>query len=128
MLHNKDITYKYEKTFPYLPTKKNRFLASEVMYFVKKYDTINISDFLNYLSDKKELVDLVGEILNYDYKKDYTEEEITDYFNVLKEYNLKNEIKRLQQEMKNAKDNEEKKELFNKIMDLKVGVCENARN
>ena len=58
MLHNKDITYKYEKTFPYLPTKKNRFLASEVMYFVKKYDTINISDFLNYLSDKKELVDL----------------------------------------------------------------------
>ena len=98
------------------------------MYFVKKYDTINTSDFLNYLSDKQELVDLVGQILNYNYKKDYTDDEITDYFNVIKEYNLKNEIERLQQEIKNVSDKEEKIRLANKIMNLKMGVCEDARN
>ena len=128
MLHNKDITYKYEKVFPYLPTKKNRFLAQEVMYFVKKYDTINISDFCKYLSDKPELMDLVGQILNHDYKKEYTDEEIKDYFKVIKEYNLNQEINRLQKEMKSVSDKETKLALANKIMNLKMGVCEDARN
>ena len=113
MLHDKELTYRYEKVFPYLPTKIYRFLASEIMYFVKKYDTISISDFLNYLSDKQELVDLVGEILNFDYNKDYTEEEITDYFKVLREYNFKSEVDRLSEELKNETDLERKIELAN---------------
>lgn len=128
MLHDKELTYRYERVFPYLPTKIYRFLASEIMYFVKKYDTISISDFLNYLSDKKELVDLVGEILNFDYKKDYTEEEITDYFKVLREYNFKSEVDRLSEELKNETDLERKIELANKIMNLKKGVENNGRD
>lgn len=128
MLHDKELTYKYEKVFPYLPTKIYRFLASEIMYFVKKYDTISISDFLNYLSNKQELIDLVGEILNFDYKKDYTEEEITDYFKVLREYNFKSEVDRLSEELKHETDLEKQIELANKIMNLKKGVESNGSN
>jgi len=128
MLHDKELTYRYERVFPYLPTKIYRFLASEIMYFVKKYDTISISDFLNYLSGKQELVDLVGEILNFDYNKDYTEEEITDYFKVLREYNFKSEVDRLSEELKNETDLERQIELANKIMNLKKGVEENGRD
>ncbi len=128
MLHDKELTYKYEKVFPYLPTKIYRFLASEIMYFVKKYDTISISDFLNYLSSKQELVDLVGKILNYDYDENYTEEEITDYFKVLREYNFKSETERLTELLKNESDLEKQIELANKIMNLKKGVEESARD
>lgn len=128
MLHDKELTYRYEKVFPYLPTKIYRFLASEIMYFVKKYDTISISDFLNYMKDKQELVDLVGEILNFDYNKDYTEEEITDYFKVLREYNFKSEVGRLSDELKHETDLEKQIELANKIMNLKKGVEENGSN
>lgn len=128
MLHDKELTYKYEKVFPYLPTKIYRFLASEIMYFVKKYDTISISDFLNYLSSKQELVDLVGEILNFDYKKDYTEEEITDYFKVLREYNFKSEVDRLTQILKEEQDLEKQIELASKIMNLKKGVENDGRD
>lgn len=128
MLHDKEITYRYEKVFPYLPTKIYRFLSSEIMYFVKKYDTISISDFLNYLSGKQELIDLVGEILNFDYSKDYTEEEITDYFKVLREYNFKSEVNRLSEELKTETDLERKIELANKIMNLKKGVESNGRD
>ena len=53
MLNDKEMSLKLENTLPYLPTKICRFLAHEIMYFVKKYDTIAISDFLNYLDSKK---------------------------------------------------------------------------
>ncbi len=128
MLKDKELTYKYEKVFPYLPTKIYRFLASEIMYFVKKYDTINTSDFLNYLSNKQELVDLVSEILNFDYKLDYTEEEITDYFKVLREYNFKSEVDRLTEKLKDEKDLEKQIELAQKITNLKKGVESNGRD
>lgn len=128
MLKDKEITYKYEKVFPYLPTKIYRFLSSEIMYFVKKYDTINTSDFLNYIKDKQELVDLVSEILNFDYQNEYTEEEITDYFKVLREYNFKSEVDRLTQQLKTETDLEKKIELAQKITNLKKGVESNGRD
>ena len=80
------------------------------------------------MKDKQELVDLVGEILNFDYSKDYTEEEITDYFKVLREYNFKSEVDRLSEELKHERDLEKQIELANKIMNLKKGVEENGSN
>ena len=124
MLTNKEITYKYEKNLPYLPTQICRFLAHEIMYFVKKYDTISSSDFLNYLDSKTELVNLVGEILELNDKNKYSPEEISDCIAVLKEYSLKNEMKRLNTLLKNETDLEKKIELANRIMNLKMGVEE----
>ncbi len=128
MLTQKEMTYKYEKTLPNFPTKICRFLVHEIMYFVKKYDTISISDFLNYLDSKTELVNLVGEILNSNDNEKYSIEEIPDCINVLKEYNLKNEINRLNELLKNEKDLERQVELANKIMSLKMGVEDDERN
>lgn len=129
MLTEKEMTYKYEKSLPYFPTKICRFLAHEIMYFVKKYDTIASSDFLNYLDSKTELVNLVGEILNSDDNKKYSQEEIPDCIKVLKEYNLKNEIDRLDALMKEETDFDKKNELAQKkmecILSLKMGVEEN---
>lgn len=128
MLTDKELVYKLKDDLPYFPTQICRFLAHEIMYFVEKYDTIASSDFLNYLNSKTELVNLVGEILDSDDKKKYSIEEIPDCINVLKNYNLKNEIDRLNTLLKTESDLEKKIELANKIMSLKMGVEENERN
>ena len=128
LLTDKEMSYKLENSLPYLPTKICRFLAHEIMYFVKKYDTIAISDFLNYLDSKTELVNLVGEILNSKDKNIYSQEEIPDCIAVLKEYNLKNEMDRLNALLKSETDLEKKIELANRIMSLKMGVENNERN
>lgn len=129
MLTNKELSLKLENSLPYLPTKICRFLAHEIMYFVKKYDTIAISDFLNYLDSKTELVNLVGEIINSNEKNKYSQEEIPDCITVLKEYNLENEIKRLDTLIKNETDYEKKTQLANRqmecILSLKMGVENN---
>ncbi|MBQ7140353.1 MAG: DNA primase [Bacilli bacterium] len=128
MLTDKDLVYKLKSDLPYFPTQICRFLAHEIMYFVEKYDTIASSDFLNYLNSKTELVNLVGEILDSNDKKKYSIEEIPDCINVLKNYNLKNEIDRLNALLKTESDLEKKIELANRIMSLKMGVEENERN
>ena len=70
----------------------------------------------------------MGEILNSKDKDGYTKEEIPDCIEVLKEFNLKNEIKRLNTLLKSETDLDKKIELANKIMSLKMGVEENERN
>jgi hypothetical protein len=60
--------------------------------------------------------------MNYNHTESYTEEELEDYINIIKEYCVKNEIIRLTNKMKNTLDIEEKKKIAKKIEDIKKEV------
>ena len=63
---------------------------------------------------------IVGEILSLNLKDDYTQSEINDYIFTIKDYNIRNEIDRLQIEMRGISDNIRKIEIAQRIMVLKM--------
>ncbi len=58
--------------------------------------------------------------MSLDLKEDYTIDEINDYIEVIKEYNIKSEINRLKEKMRLEVDPIKKAELAQKIVKLKV--------
>ncbi len=104
MLKAKEIIRMYECNVAYLPSPHCRMLANEIISYSNEYGEINIADFITYLGDKRELINLITELEIDSIKDDYSMEEIEDYINTLKEYSVKNEIKRLESLMKSEFD------------------------
>jgi DNA primase len=120
MLKAKEVIKMYEEKVAYLPTTEYRILANEIVYYFKKYNHINIANFITYLHDKTDLIKLVGEILKEDLEDEYSEEEINDYIRVLKQFNVQNEIIRLKKLMENDMSLDKKTEYAENIRRLKV--------
>lgn len=120
MLRYKEVIKMYNKRITFMPTEKYRILAKEISYFYKKYNYIEIADFLSLINDSPSLIKTVGEIMSLNLKEDYSDEEISDYINVIKEYNIKSEIARLKEKMKTEIDPVKKAEIAQKIVELKV--------
>ena len=120
MLRHKEVIKIYNKKITFMPTEKYRILAKEISYFYKKYNYIEIADFLSLINDSPSLIKTVGEIMSLNLKEDYSDEEISDYINVIKEYNIKSEITRLKEKMKTEIDPVKKAEIAQKIVELKV--------
>jgi DNA primase len=120
MLRHKEVVRMYEVNISYLPTSKYRILANEIIHYINKYGELSIADFITYLNDKEDLIKLVGELEQLSLKDDYTEEEVTDYINVLREYSINNEIKRIKDKIKEETDPIKKAKLAEKIRKLKM--------
>ncbi|MFA5602496.1 MAG: DNA primase [Bacilli bacterium] len=120
MLRHKEVVRMYEVNVSYLPTSKYRILANEIIHYVNKYNDFSIADFITYLNDKEDLIKLIGELEQLSLEDDYTEEEINDYINVLKEFSIKNEIKRIKDKITEEIDPIKKAKLAEKIRKLKM--------
>lgn len=120
MLKSKEIINLYELNVSYMPTSLCRILANEIIYYYKKEGNINTADFITYLGDNKELIELVGNIETLDLKENYSLDEINDYINVLKEFNINNEINRLKDLIEQEKDVLKKAEYAEAIRKLKA--------
>ena len=64
----------------------------------------------------------ISKINKINTKDTYTLEEIEDYINVIKAYNVQEEIKRLTDKMKNLTDPLDKAKIAEEIVGLKKGV------
>lgn len=111
----------YNKKITYMPTENYRKLAREVSLFYKEKGNINISDLIDYCVDDEQNIKTIGEINSLNLKEKYTIKEIEDYINVIREYNVKNETKRLMDLMKKETSAIKKAEIAQKIIDLKKG-------
>ena len=120
MLHDNSIINYYFNNLSYLPDEKYRKLATEILQFYKKFDSFNINDFIIYLKDKKELINLTVDIDDLDYSKEELEDSIDNYFNVIKEYMYNEQIKKLTNELKNEINDIKRKEIAKKIVDIKM--------
>ncbi len=120
MVKNQNVIQYYFNNLSYLPNEIDRELASKIVLYYKKYKNFNLSDFISYLEDNNELIKRVMYIDELKYSENYTLEEIDAYFSSIKEYIKKEEIKKLQNKMKNETNEVVKRELASRIIELKV--------
>ena len=119
MINDNKILY-YFNNLSYLPNDTERKLASEIVLFYKKFNSFNLSDFIIYLEDKKELINLVVDISDLKYTEDELNDNIDNYFDVIKESLYNNQIVKLTSELKNESNSVKRMEIAQKIVDLKI--------
>ena len=116
---------KYLKRFEdeplYFVNQKARYLLMEIEYYYKKFGNIQIADFYTYLMDKEELLELYNNIINYVDSNSISDEAVTDFMNVIRSYNMRLEIKRLTDKLRNETDELEKSKIAEEIRLLRIG-------
>lgn len=125
MIYAMLIDYKYFKQFQneslYFANQKCRYLLMEIEYYYKKYGNIEIADFYTYLIEKEELLGLYNDVINYVDNNSISDEAVDDFILVIKDYNLRQEIKRLTELMKSESSDLEKSKLADEIRRLRIG-------
>ena len=120
MINDNNMILYYFNNLSYLPNDTERKLASEIVLFYKKFNSFNLSDFIIYLEDKKELINLVVDISDLKYTEDELNDNIDNYFDVIKESLYNNQIVKLTSELKNESNIVKRMEIAQKIVDLKI--------
>ena len=121
MLNNDWAVSQVEKERLIFPSEEMRVLSSEIIYYYKKYGTINVADFYTYIQDKENILVLLNSILAGNYSEKTTKEELFEYFKVVREYGINQEIKRLTNLMKKEVDPLEQAKIVEKIRKLRIG-------
>ncbi len=121
MLNNDMAVSQVERERLIFPSEESRALSSEIIYYYKKYGSINVADFYTYIQDKENLLILLNEILAGNYNEKTTKEELFEYFKVVRDYGINQEIKRLTNLMKKEVDPLEQAKIVEKIRKLRIG-------
>ena len=120
MFDNDYVVRMYDSKVTFMPNDNYRKLATYISCFYKENGFVNVADLMTYLSNFDGMNKLVNEILSLNLRDNCTESEIDDYIFTIKDYNIKNEISRLQIELNNETDSLKKVELAQKIMNLRM--------
>lgn len=118
MLHNEPVITYFENALGYLIKDEYNLLASQIISFKNDYGYFNFNDFIDYINENEIIEKILKEVLSYTHEETYTEDEIEDYFNVIKEYRVKKYINNLKEEMKKTLDINKKIELGEKINNI----------
>ena len=119
MFDNDFVVEMYDRDVTYMPNDNYRKLATYISCFYKENGFVNTADLLTYLSSY-DMGSVVNDILGLNLKDKCTKTEISDYIFTIKDYNIKNEISRLQIELNKETDSSRKLELAQKIMNLRI--------
>ncbi len=121
MLKSDKVVTKCEKEGLFFPLETERVLFSEISYYYKKYGIMNVADFYTYLKDKEELKSLLSQVLAQELNDEVDKNEIDLLFQVVREYNVKEEVNRLQKKIKEEMDPLEKAKIAERIRKLRIG-------
>ncbi len=122
MINNPEVIKIYEKKLGYLASERMTNLANEIVNYKYKNKGFDYADFITHVREKEELSEALKEVMNYAHNEGYTEEELEDYINIIKDSCIKEEINKLTNKMKNTLDIEEKKRIGRKIEEIKKEV------
>ncbi len=121
MLNNDWVITQVEKEKLIFPTEVMRTTCNEIIYYYKKYGSINIADFYTYIQDKISILEFLNIVLAGSYNGTTNKEELFQYFKVIREFSEKQEIKRLTNLMKKEIDPLEQAKIVEKIRKLRLG-------
>lgn len=121
MLKSKEVIQMYNNKVTYMPNKEYRMLAREISLFYKENGFIDEASFIDFTHCDEELTNTIKKINIANIKDQYSLEEIDDYIKAIKDYNIKNETKRLEKNMKEEIDPLKQAKIAQKIIDLKKG-------
>ena len=119
MLVNKKCLEYYNSGKINFLNEDERYLASEISYYEQKYGIITPADFYTYLQTKEELLKVLNRVLELELDQEVTEKTILDYIKTLKDYRLKQEINRLEKELKDENDVMKQANIALKIAELR---------
>ena len=119
MLSSGEVIELYLNKVKYLPTDKYRSLARSIVQYYKQFLNISYADFISSIYDDEYLLKAADEINVLNLKQTYKKEEIEDYIKTLEEYNRNEEIKRIENAMKQEFDITKQVELLQKIVNLR---------
>ncbi|MGI6329917.1 MAG: DNA primase [Bacilli bacterium] len=122
MLKDEGVIKMFKNNYCYLAKTNYRYLANEIGEFYYENDYIDLADFITFLGEKKELVNVLGDILKLNLPEKYTKEEITDYIKTLNEGIKEAEIERLTKDFQKEVEPMIKAEIAKKIINIKRGV------
>ncbi len=120
ILNNYEACKYYEKKLNFLPSKQARYLANEIIYYYKQNDNLVLADFITSLNDKEDLLLLLKEVLR-NVNNEANMEAFKDYIAVIRDYNKKEEIKRLKELINKEPDPVKQAEILEKIRLVKMG-------
>ena len=120
MLNDEKIITLVDNIEIYFPDKNIRSLINEITYYYGKYGNINEADFCSYLENNKELQKILKEIMLDEYPRIIDLKVVEDSLQVIKDYNVVLEIKRLENLVKNESDIVEQVKLMDEIRILKM--------
>ncbi len=121
MLVDKKAIKAYDSKKLFFINSDYRNLAAEISYYYHEYGDIVIADFYTYLNDKKELLKVFNDIQNLELNEEVSDVTIKEYIKTIDDYYVEQEIKRLEKEMKQETDEDEKIKIFERIRKLKIG-------
>ena len=111
----------YTNKVTYMPNAEYRMLAREIKIFYNNEGFIKEADLIDSVECDEEVLNALKKVEEANLNEKYSLQEIEDYITVIKDYNIKNEINRLTNKMKNEVDPIKKAEVAQKIIDLKKG-------
>lgn len=122
MLREPDAILLYQSKVSFIKNKTLSCLASYILDFYEKNHYINLTDFIVYLGEEKELI---NEALKLDLLElpEYNTEYINEYINTIDDGFLKTEIKRIKELIKNETNAANKITLLEKLSDLRKREC-----
>ena len=124
MLNYDDVILYFENSLGYLIHDNMMVLAYKIVEFRNDYGYFNYSDFIDYIGDNELVKETIKEIMRYHNDEEYTESELEDYFDTIKEYSVKKRINELKKEMNETLDVNKKIELANKINKINKEVLQ----
>lgn len=124
MLNYDDVILYFENGLGYLIHDNMMALAYKIVEFRNDYGYFNYSDFIDYIGDNESINETIKEIMRYHNDEEYTESELEDYFDTIKEYSVKKRINELKREMNETLDINKKIELANKINKINKEVLQ----
>ncbi len=119
MIKNNNYILYYYDNLSYLPDPLYKKLANEIVLFYKKFESFNINDFIVYLEDKKDLINILVKIDNMPIKLCENVDELNSYFKTIKEYISKKKINDLLNKLKTETNEITRKEIAKEIVDIK---------
>lgn len=120
MIKNNNYILHYYNNLSYLPDPLYKKLANEIVLFYKKFESFNLNDFIVYLEDKKDLINVIIKIDSMELNHCEELDELNSYFKVIKEYISKKKINDLTNELKIESNEIRRKEIAKQIVEIKM--------
>lgn len=126
MLNNDWVINEVKKENLLVTDEIERTLIHEISYYYEMTGKISIADMITYLSEKEKLLNSLKNIISNDYMDQVEKETLYLYFKVIKEENLKKQIKVLERKLKNELDPIKQAKIGNEIRALRIGDNKNG--
>lgn len=120
MLKDSAVINIYNNRKIYFPNEKYRHLVQEIVSYFKINGIISSADLITELSKTdSDLVSVIGSIELSGLKDNYSLDEIDDYIKAIMEFNIKNQYKKIKEEMEKEPDPIKKAQIAQKMIELK---------